>query len=105
MRLRWQRGRLSDLPDFDGPRAVEWMGMDDAGNPVARVVRICGPVWNGWRLYRAVALDDEAHIVELRPAAPPDGRDWLALVGGRVVARGAVALEAVRAAERALVSA
>jgi hypothetical protein len=49
-----------------------------------------------------VALDDEAKVIELRPTSPPDGADWLACVGGQVVGRAAVPLQAVRAAEAAL---
>jgi hypothetical protein len=60
-----------------------------------------GPVWSGWRTYRAVALDDEAKVIELRPSRP-DGADWLACVGGQVVGRASVPLQAVRAAEAAL---
>lgn len=59
-------------------------------------------MWSGWRTYRAVALDDEAKVIELRPSRP-DGADWLACVGGQVVGRAAVPLQAVRAAEAALV--
>ena len=36
------------------------------------------------------------------PDRPPDGADWLACVGGQVVGRAAVPLQAVRAAEAAL---
>lgn len=95
-RLRWQKGRASG----DG-RTQEWVGLDDAGNPVARVVRIRGPLLEGWRLYRAVALDDEARLIELRPS-PPDGAGWLATIGGTVVGRAALPLQAVRTVEAAL---
>jgi len=82
-------------------RTLEWIGCDDAGEAIARVVRILGPVWSGWHTYRAVALDDEAKVIELRPSRP-DGADWLACVGGQVVGRATVPLQAVRAAEAAL---
>ncbi len=52
--------------------------------------------------YRAVALDEEAKVIELRPGGPPDGAGWLACVGGQVVGRASVPLQAVRAAEAAL---
>ena len=48
-----------------------------------------------------MALDDEAKVIELRPSRP-EGADWLACVGGQVVGRAAVPLQAVRAAEAAL---
>lgn len=96
-RLRWTRGRI-DIGDF---RTLEWVGCDDAGEPVARVVRIQGPLRLGWRLYCAVALDDEARVIELRPAPPP-GAAWLACVGGLVVGRATLPLQAVRTAEAAL---
>jgi hypothetical protein len=76
--------------------------LDDAGEAIARVVRVQGPVRTGLRRFEAVALDDDAKVVELRPAAPPDGEGWLACIGGKVVGRGAVPLAAVRAAEAAL---
>ena len=56
----------------------------------------------GWRRFWAVALDAEAKVVELRPGEPPDGAGWLACVGHKVVGRGTVPLEAVRAVEAAL---
>ncbi|HSZ89663.1 MAG TPA: hypothetical protein VK822_09860 [Acetobacteraceae bacterium] len=59
-------------------------------------------MWSGWRAYRAVALDDDAKVIELRPGGPPDGAGWLACVGGQVVGRASVPLQAVRAAEAAL---
>ena len=83
-------------------RTLEWVGLDDAGRAIARVVRLKGPVWADWRQYRAVALDDEAKVIELRPS-PPDGAGWLACVGARVVGRAALPLQAVRTAEAALV--
>ncbi len=95
-RLRWQRGTASG----DG-RTEEWVGVDDQGQPVARVVRIRGPLLEGWRMYRAVALDEEARLIELRPS-PPDGVGWLATIGGKVVGRAALPLQAVRTVEAAL---
>ena len=94
-RLHWMRGRE------DGARALEWIGLDEAGAPIARVVRILGPLRAGWRLYQAVALDEQARVVELRRPAP-EGADWLAVVGGQVVGRARVPLAAVRRAEAAL---
>ncbi len=82
-------------------RALEWIGLDDAGEAIARVVRLPGPLWTNWRQYRAVALDAEAKVVELRPT-PPHGADWLACVGGQVVGRAALPLQAVRRVEAAL---
>ena len=46
-------------------RTLEWIGCDDAGETIARVVRIHGPWHWGWRTLRAVARDAEARIVEL----------------------------------------
>jgi hypothetical protein len=40
-------------------------------------------------------------VVQLRPA-PPEGVGWLACVGGQVVGRAALPLQAVRTAEAAL---
>ena len=51
-------------------RTLEWVGHNDAGEAIARVVRVLGPVWSGWRTYRAVALDREAKVIELRPSRP-----------------------------------
>jgi hypothetical protein len=98
-RLHWTRGRRED--GAGDTRTLEWIGLDDAGEPIARVVRIQGPYHEGWRLYRAVALDDDGRVVELRPS-PPRGAGWLACVGGQVVGRAALPLEAVRRAEAAL---
>jgi len=95
-RLHWTRGRVED-----GARALEWIGLDADGAPIARVVRVRGPVQSGWRLVQAVALDDAARIVELRPR-PPAGAAWLAVVGNQVVGRARVPLAAVRRAEAAL---
>ncbi|MDJ0387294.1 hypothetical protein QMO56_04130 [Roseomonas sp. E05] len=102
MRLRWQRGRIEDPePGADeASRALEWIGCDDAGDPIARVVRIRGPVLFRWRLRHAVALDDEARVVELRPAVP-EGR-WLVVVRDRVVGRTRLPLDGVRRAEALL---
>ena len=97
-RLRWQRGRTEGSGDG---RTVEWVGVNDSGQPVARVVRIRGPLLEGWRAYRAVALDDEARLIELRPP-PPEGAGWLATIGGTVVGRAALPLQAVRTVEAAL---
>jgi hypothetical protein len=100
-RLRWSRGRAEDGPG-DDTRTLEWIGCDDAGEPIARVVRIRGPVRTGWRSYQAVALDEQAKVIELRPV-PPDGAGWLACVGGKVVGRAALPLQAVRTVEAALI--
>jgi hypothetical protein len=105
-RLRWQRGRIDDPAGAerraggDGLRALEWVGCDDAGETIARVVRIRGPLFRGWRRLHAVALDDEARVVELRPSLDEDR--WLAVVKDRVVGRAKVPLAAVRRAEAAL---
>jgi hypothetical protein len=98
-RLHWMRGRTEE--GSGEARTVEWIGRDEAGQAVARVVRIQGPLWEGWRLYRAVARDPDGRIIELRPS-PPEGADWLACVGHRVVGRAALPLQAVRTAEAAL---
>ncbi|MBV9734278.1 MAG: hypothetical protein JO209_00110 [Acidisphaera sp.] len=98
-RLHWARGRVDEVAG--DARTLEWIGFDEAGEPIARVVRVQGPLHAGWRLYRAVALDSEARVVQLRPT-PPDGADWLACVGGQVVGRAALPLQAVRRAEAAL---
>ncbi|WP_255575329.1 hypothetical protein [Caldovatus aquaticus] len=96
------RGRTEDGdgPD-DADRTREWVGCDDAGEAIARVVRVPEPRGAGWRLRRAAARDADARVVELRPPADPDRR-WLAVVGGRVVGRAALPLQAVRDAEAAL---
>ena len=77
-------------------RTLEWVGLDDAGEAIARVVRLKDPDWRG---LRAVARD--AKVIELRPT-PPDGAGWLACIGARVVGRAALPLQAVRTAEAAL---
>ncbi len=99
-RLHWTRGRI-EAGEGDTTLTREWVAYDDAGEPIARVVRILGPIHAGWRSYRAVALDDDARLIELRPS-PPDGAGWLACVGGQVVGRAALPLQAVRRAEAAL---
>jgi len=99
-RLHWSRGRAENGPGDDA-RTIEWIGCDDAGEPIARVVCIRGSLRTGWRSFQAVALDDDAKIVELRPE-PPEGADWLACVGGTVVGRAALPLQAVRTVEAAL---
>jgi len=98
-RLHWMRGRTDQGAGL--ARALEWVGLDDAGETIARVVRLTGPLWFNWRQYRAVALDEDARVVELRPS-PPEGADWLACVGGQVVGRAALPLQAVRTVEAAL---
>ena len=100
-RLRWTRGRQEQGVGVTS-RTLEWIGCDDAGEAIARVVRVLGPVCTGWRRFRAVALDAEARVIELRPEEPPDGAEWLACIGGQVVGRAAVPMEAVRVAEAAL---
>src|ERR1700675_5141777 len=87
------RGRQEEGPGVH--RTLEWIGHNDAGEAIARVVRILGPVWSGWRTYRAVALDNEAKVIELRPSRP-EGADWLACGGGQVVGRASVPLQAGR---------
>ena len=82
-------------------RTLEWIGLDDAGAAIARVIRVRGPLRTAWRTWQAVALDTEARVIELRPL-PPAGEDWLACVGGKVVGRAALPLTAVRTAEAAL---
>src|SRR5487761_2782011 len=98
-RLHWMRGRTDQGAGL--ARALEWVGLDDAGETIARVVRLTGPLWFNWRQYRAVALDEDARVLELRPS-PPEGADWLACVGGQVVGRAALPLQAVRTVEAAL---
>jgi hypothetical protein len=98
-RLHWTRGRIDE--GSGAPRTLEWIGIDDAGAPIARVVRIRGPLQTSWRSYRAVALDEDARLIELRPS-PPEGAGWLACVGGQVVGRAALPLQAVRTVEAAL---
>ena len=98
-RLHWTRGRTDK--DAGLARALEWIGTDDAGEAIARVVRLQGPLWFNWRQYRAVALDPEARVVQLR-LPPPEGADWLACVGGQVVGRAALPQQAVRTVEAAL---
>lgn len=99
-RLHWTRGRQDEGVGVT-PRTLEWIGFNDAGEAIARVVRVQGPLSTGWRSFPAVARDPQARVVELRPGEPPDGA-WLACVGGRVVGRAPVPLQAVRTAEAAL---
>jgi len=49
-----------------------------------------------------VALDSDGRVIELRLGPPEVGADWLACIGGRVVGRAALPLQAVRTAEAAL---
>ena len=102
-RLHWTRGRADE--GGGESRTLEWIGLDDAGAPIARVVRLRGPVLGDvlgdWRRHAAVPLDEEARIVELRPPVPA-GAAWLAYIGGKVVGRAALPLQAVRTAEAAL---
>ena len=78
---------------------MDWPGRRGRGHRPR--VRVWRAAWRNWRQYRAVALDEEAKVVELRPP-PPDGADWLACVGGQVVGRAALPLQAVRTVEAAL---
>lgn len=100
MRLHWARG-LDFVETQVGMRAREWLGLDESGTPVARVIHLEGPRVTERGLAKAVALDDDARLVRLLPA-PPEGGDWLAVVGGRVVGRAAAPLAAARRAEAAL---
>ena len=100
-RLNWMRGRQEEGAGVT-PRTLEWIGLNDAGEPIARVVRVQGPLLTGWRRFSAVARDAEAKVVDLRPSEPPDGAGWLACLGGQVVGRAALPLQAVRAVEARL---
>ncbi|MXP61798.1 hypothetical protein E0493_00350 [Roseomonas sp. M0104] len=101
MRLRWQRGRIGDPePGAEASRALEWIGCDDAGDPIARVVRVQGPVWFRWRLRHAVALDAGGRVLQLRPAVPASR--WLVVVRERVVGRTKLPMDGVRRAEALL---
>ena len=42
-RLHWTRGRAERAAGE--ARALEWIGLDDAGKPIARVVRLFKFVW------------------------------------------------------------
>ncbi|HUZ62848.1 MAG TPA: hypothetical protein VMU82_03950 [Acetobacteraceae bacterium] len=64
-------------------------------------MRLTGPIRTGAGLCRAIPLDDEAKLIRLLPPTP-NGAEWLALIGGRVVGRAAMPLQAVRSAEAAL---
>ncbi len=46
-RLHWTRGREETGAGL--ARAIEWVGLDDAGKAIARVVRLQGPLWRNWR--------------------------------------------------------
>lgn len=98
-RLHWMRGRPGQ--GQEGTRAMEWIGCDEAGQAVARVVRIRGPLPATWEVRAARAAVPDAQVVALRPT-PPHGVDWLAYVGGRVVGRAALPLQAVRTVEESL---
>ena len=100
MRLRWARG-FGTIETKTGPRASEWLGLDDNGNPVARVVHMDGPLHTAKGVFQAVPLDREHKLIRLLPF-PPEGGDWLAVIGGRVVGRAAAPLAAARRAEAAL---
>jgi hypothetical protein len=100
-RLHWKRGRQEEGAGVSS-RTLEWVGYNNAGEPIARVVRVQGPLSLGWRSFRAVARDETASVVELRPGCPPDGAGWLACVGPRVVGRAGQPLQAVRAVEATL---
>ena len=97
-RLHWSRGR-AEIGPGDCARTLEWIGRDDAGEPIARVIRLPAPQGRGG--FTSGASDDAAQVVELR-AAPPVGADWLACLGGRVVGRAPLPLQAVRTVEAAL---
>src|SRR5258708_12333906 len=75
-RLHWKGGRQEEGAGIS-PRTLEWVGYNNAGEPIARVVRVQGPLSTGWRSFRAVARDETASVVELRPGCPPDGAGWL----------------------------
>ena len=100
MRLRWARSRET-MATGAGHQAREWLGCDDAGNPIARVVHLEGPITTGQGVVQAIPLDREEKLIRLLPR-PQAGGDWLAVIGGRVVGRAGVPLEAVRWAEAAL---
>jgi hypothetical protein len=100
-RLHWKRGRQEDGAGISS-RTLEWVGYNNAGEPIARVVRVQEPLSTGWRSFSAVARDETAVVVDLRPGGPPDGAGWLACVGPRVVGRAEQPLQAVRAVEATL---
>ena len=100
-RLHWKRGRREEGAG-DHPRTLEWVGYNNADEPIARVVRVQGPLSTGWRSFTAVARDETAKVVDLRPGCPPDGAEWLACVGERVVGRAEQPLQAVRTVEATL---
>ena len=96
--LHWKRGRREE----GSIRTMEWIGYNNAGEPIARIVRVQGPISAGWRSFRAVARDEAARVVDLRPGAPDGEPRWLACVGSRVVGRADQPLQAVRAVEAAI---
>ena len=57
--LHWKRGRREE----GSIRTMEWIGYNNAGEPIARVVRVQGPISAGWRSFRAVARDEAARVV------------------------------------------
>lgn len=91
-RLHWMRGRVEQESGI--ARTSEWVGLDESGEAIARVVRLKAPD-GGEPAY----ADDK--VIELRPK-PPRGAGWLACIGPRVVGRAALPLQAVRTAEEAL---
>ncbi len=48
-RLHWTRGRSDGGAGI--ARTLEWIGLDDTGEAIARVVRLPGPIWANWRQY------------------------------------------------------
>jgi hypothetical protein len=100
-RLQWKRGRQEEGVGVS-PRTLEWIGYDSAGEAIARVIRVQGPYSTGWRSFHAVARDETASVIELRPDCPPGGAEWLACVGPRVVGRAELPMQAVRAVEATL---
>src|ERR1700728_4403947 len=100
-RLHWKRGRQEDSVGIS-PRTLEWVGYNNAGELIAPVVRVQGPLSLGWRSFRAVARDETGSGAAVAPGSPPDGAGWLARVGPRVVGRAGQPLQAVRAVEATL---
>lgn len=91
-RLHWMRGRVERESGI--ALTAEWVGLDESGEAIARVVRLKAPNGEG-------PADADAKVIELRPK-PPRGAGWLACIGPRVVGRAALPLQAVRTAEEAL---